>query len=1130
MPFRKTYHSIALTITAIVCVSLQAMALETGYYANSSRLSSGHWVKVKVSDSGIYRISHEQLRQWGFDDPSKVNVYGFGGPELADNTFSTDMPDDLPLQYCEHISDALLFYGEGDLRLRPRSNSTTDLKRRRNHYCTYSCYFLSDVKSDRRPASAMPFTENEAAINEHLSFDYIEPEEYQPDNAGVNWFADPLYSTAEKRTFTFHAVDYTGEAAVTWLPVTNSTSQITVEPVTEAASIEVLSRRGVMAVRPVTSDRTYLLYNSLPSPSYLQIRLIDGHTDFPVTFSGHVSAEWVSIDYACLIYKRRNRLGSHPQLIMNIDGISASANLRVSDAGSNTCIWDVTRPLSVTPLETRYDAATTSISATPPMGTDPMTLVAFNPDDASLPVPEFLGTVDHNSDLHATPSGCEMVIITSSSLMPAAQRLATLHEARQGLQVNVVDHQQIFDEFSSGAPSAIAYRRYVKMLHDREPGRLKYLLLFGHGTSDHRFLTVDNDGSYLFTYQVEEDREIGYTDWSNYRVSNFSSDNYFGMLDDSFTIRSIPSQHVSIGVGRLPVSGMSQAEDMIDKIEEYFDSYMTDDHHSRMLALADGGDQNAHLLMADNAVDIMHAHQPAIAADKVYHALFRTSPDDNKNMSLWKSRLDESLAEGAGLMGFCGHAATTSFATAFTLPSISKMVFNNHPICLFATCEALYIDRPVLNMGMEMLRDRRGAVAIIAAGRTVYLNRNKTLYDAVIDNYYSVTSGDCLGDVWRNAFNDVITGNDISYGINSLSYNLGGDPALPVARPTHGASVLTVNGAQAGSTVRISALSPVTLSGTVTNLSGAIASDFNGRAVVTIYDGTQTVTTPDIKNGDSSVNVKIDNRVLARTGAEVKNGRWTATLVPPVGSVPHMKNRVLVWASDGHSGMALGAYDGLSVADPVDASSPSDDTSGPEITAMYIDTPEFSDGDATGSDFTLYAEIAPDPSGINVSNSTVCRRAGVTLDSRSTTSMSSNTLRWQPDGSARMVYPFTGVTDGHHTVTVSVADNLGNVSERTVSFSVINATLTGHLAVADPIVTGRTQISLDIPSSAEVTRVVVEDAQHNAVEVREHISWPWNWTPAANLPDGHYSIRVYFKDSSRYGATDPLEITLIRGK
>ena len=60
-------------------------ALSPDFYAASSRLASGYWVKVSVTQSGMYCLTDQQLRQWGFSDPSRVKVYGYGARRLPDS-------------------------------------------------------------------------------------------------------------------------------------------------------------------------------------------------------------------------------------------------------------------------------------------------------------------------------------------------------------------------------------------------------------------------------------------------------------------------------------------------------------------------------------------------------------------------------------------------------------------------------------------------------------------------------------------------------------------------------------------------------------------------------------------------------------------------------------------------------------------------------------------------------------------------------------------------------------------------------------------------------------------------------------------------------------------------------------
>lgn len=72
-----------------------AYPLSPDHYAENSRLASGKWAKIEVKQTGVQLITNSTLRNLGFANPEKVNVYGYGGrmlPEYLDE----DMIDDLP--------------------------------------------------------------------------------------------------------------------------------------------------------------------------------------------------------------------------------------------------------------------------------------------------------------------------------------------------------------------------------------------------------------------------------------------------------------------------------------------------------------------------------------------------------------------------------------------------------------------------------------------------------------------------------------------------------------------------------------------------------------------------------------------------------------------------------------------------------------------------------------------------------------------------------------------------------------------------------------------------------------------------------------------------------------------------
>ena len=106
-----------------VLVVLQLVA-QSNRYAETSILSSGDWYKIQVEQSGIHKITYEQLVEMGLKNPANVSVFGYGGAQLAE-AFSNPYIDDLPQLsiYVEKGSDGvfnsgdyILFYAQGPIK------------------------------------------------------------------------------------------------------------------------------------------------------------------------------------------------------------------------------------------------------------------------------------------------------------------------------------------------------------------------------------------------------------------------------------------------------------------------------------------------------------------------------------------------------------------------------------------------------------------------------------------------------------------------------------------------------------------------------------------------------------------------------------------------------------------------------------------------------------------------------------------------------------------------------------------------------------------------------------------------------------------------------------------------------
>ena len=1121
---------------ALICgmCSFSASALPPSYYAQSSRLSvPGHWVKVKVTESGIQAIDHATLQEWGFADPSKVRVYGFSGIDIADNVFNEDQPDDLPEVYSENIDGRLFFYGEGDVRI--NMTRTLDFTYKRNYYSTYSCYFLSDADIEPLETEKVPFAANESVITTHYSSILYEPEQENPAEAGVYYFSKRLNANPEVGQKTFNLKDYAYDESGMGQKVVLSYACVAkyeqpqggalAMSITPTLSSNVnISSKSIKSIQSVSVNNSSLqFYSPLPANSTIGFNLTEGNSfDVAFTDPGINGCSYLALDFACANYTRDNRLGDNGQVLMTYP-TALSTNVRVREADADTRVWDITEPKAVRTISINVPNAGDDLIEFSAGRSTAVNFAVFNPKADNLCSPEYVETVQ-SADLHADQNLYDMVIITTRDLLAQANSLADIHRNLQNMDVKVVLHDDIYNEFSSGAPSAIAYRRYLKMLHDRNPGILRYALLFGHGSYDNRHLVIA-DQNYLQTYQIAEDRFSTTKRFYRWSPQAYTSDNYFGMLDDSFDPEKLHLSQVDIAVSRIPVAGASDGKTAINKILNYLADVNSGFFQSRALLIADDGDENAHLEMAEAAAKIIADNRPATMITKVYNGLYPS------NQGIPKQHVQQALAQGVGYMGYSGHGDPNyiGMPVVFYRTDVRNYSFGNNPIVFLATCHGVVMDQTSSSVGMEMIKSERGPVFIGGSGRLVYLESNPFIYNGFTTALFSAAADDLTGDIWRNGFNiaQVNTKGNEDDCINNLNYLTVGDPALPVGTPSLNMTVTAINSNPVGEeTIKISAMEPILIEGKIVDKDGNVMTGFNGSATLTLLDGQTVKETHGQNDGGIKSKVEMDETLLAMTGTKVVDGSFSATIVAPMGAVINSINRLVMTATNkDETQRAIGTYNGLTI---IDSTSTHEDVDGPEITALYLDDPSFVNGDAVGPSPTLYATIAPDASGVAIANGILGARPHLTLDDKTSLKDAASSIRFDSDGTATLKANIFNLADGYHNILLDVCDNLGNHSTRRIDFIVVNNALTATLSCDKEVVRDEATITLNAPPSAQSVHLVIEDAAGNTVESIENPTFPYVWKPGASVKDGLYRIFTTLKTETRFAKTPMLELMLIK--
>ena len=100
------------------------MAFDTSIYAEQSRLAQGKWVKIKVSESGVYKITQSDARKWGFSDISKLRIYGYGGAPIPEVLTRSAYVDDVPQVQVLRDKNAIYFYAQGPITWKAGRNIT----------------------------------------------------------------------------------------------------------------------------------------------------------------------------------------------------------------------------------------------------------------------------------------------------------------------------------------------------------------------------------------------------------------------------------------------------------------------------------------------------------------------------------------------------------------------------------------------------------------------------------------------------------------------------------------------------------------------------------------------------------------------------------------------------------------------------------------------------------------------------------------------------------------------------------------------------------------------------------------------------------------------------------------------
>ncbi len=1153
----------AVAIMAMALFPLRALALSPDSYTTESKLSTGKWVKVKVSESGLYAITSATAKEWGFSDLSRVKVFGYGGAPI-NTLLNNDQIDDLPQVPTYRTEGRIVFYAQGPTTWSTTKNSDMNFVQVQHTYTTAGYYLITD-REDITPQEMTrlntPLSTSGEEVTSFTERLFHEQELYSPGETG-NYLLGEDFRFTSTQTFKF-----TLPGRVEGSPVKVLTS-FAAKATGSAASLLTFKCNGTQLessttdrIAAVSSSDNYThckLTNTVKTPDF------DGENlEWTITFTNSGTVlNMARLDYITVNYERSLTATGTDfpfRYIGNTDVV-----LRLANATANTVVIDVTNTGNPQ-IAAEGSSGSTEVLLTP-ASSGPREYRAYSGE--SLPSPTLAGTVA-TQNLHGA-STPDLIIISPTEFTTQAQRIASLHESMDSMRVTVIDPEKIYNEFSSGTPDIMAFRKMAKMFYDRgtdtEGHHLQHVLLFGRASYDNRRISQSAQGN---RYPILPMWETQVGDYDN---TSYGTDDFIAVLNDGSSENTLSDARFStfcIGVGRMPVKSESEAKEVVDKLYSYVTGKDYGPWKNNIIMIADDGDNGIHMRQSDSALDNMKAMGGGnFVYNRIYLDAFTQSSDGSGNVyPAARKKMFQLLDDGALVLHYIGHANTVSWTHDGLLNNvdINSMYLKHYPLFYTATCEFTRHDANATSGGETLfLNGRGGAIALISTIRPTYISSNEIFTNSLSKNLFKRDAGNLyrrLGDIYRSAKNESVSYNNgvvTSYtDSNKLRYSLIGDPAMRLAYPSYEVRLESINDIAVSddNMPDFKARQSITLKGAIYDTEGNKATNFNGTIIPTLYDAEQSVET----NGNQAINEKeeIEKHVyqeraikLAVAKDYVTNGEFSVKLnIPSEIAMPD--------SYDNYATAMVNFY--ASSDDGLEANGNNEqffiygfdetveiDEEGPQIQKFVLNGDSFNDGDKVNESPMVIAQVF-DKSGINISSNGIGHQMSLTLDgnvfySDLATYFTPEISSGDTEGSGGTInYPLEGLSEGEHTLRLKVWDSFANSSSSELSFKVVNG-LTPKMfdvySTANPATTeANFYISHDRPEATVTVRLSVYNLMGNEVWTTTQTgksdmfrSFPitWNLTDMAGrrVQRGIYIYRAYISTDGKQEASKSRRIAV----
>ncbi len=1007
-------------------------------HAANSVLAAGTWFKYAVSNSGIQKLSYNDLKKANIDpsgiDPRNIRIYGNGGGMLAESNQAKRI-DDL-IENSIYVAgeadgkfdpeDYILFYGESPDTWY-YSKQDNRFHHKKNVYSDLTYYFLNfDLGRGKRLGSesstTMPATHIITKFNDYA---FYEKDDVNLIKSGREWYDRENFdvTTIRNYTFSFPDLDTASFVNLTAVVAARSTNGST------SFTATVKGKNLINILIPATGNQytdEYAIERSASSTFISTSPVID----IRLTYNKPNASASGYLNYFEMNVRRLLKMSGSQMAFRSVLGSGSGkiSEFTLTGQGQTLAIWDVSRRDSIRLILTTKDGNKEVFR----LPTDTIReFIAF--DGSSFYSPEFSGSVP-NQNLHGQPV-VDYIIVSPPVFIKEAEKLAEFHRQHSCLSVLTVTPEQIYHEFSSGAQDVAAIRDFVKMMYDRAiPGKEpKYLLFFGDASYDYKN-RIQNNTNLIPAYQSENSLDP---------INSYVTDDFFGLMDDGEGQGSVGE--IDIGIGRFPVNTVEEAQSALAKVFHYCanSDSVKNDWRNVVCFVADDQDEGGNLFINDSEdlVKIIESNHKAYNNDKIYlDSYTQVSTPGGARYPEVNEAINKRVEKGALIINYIGHGGEVGWSheRVLEVPDIKGWRnFDRMPVFMTATCEFSRFDDPERVSAGEyvFLNSYGGGIALFTTTRLTFAGSNKTLSVNFYNNVFKKTGGipHKMGDLI------VLSKKNMGTNMNARKFALIGDPALKMAYPE--LSVVTTSivdnhqTSVAPDTLR--ALSEITITGEIQDESGQKVNHFDGTVFPTVFDKASEIFTKG-NDGLSPVKFYLRKNPVYKGKVEVINGDFSFTFIVPkdiayqygLGKISYYARNEETDAQGFDEDIMVGGYNNEAIIDD----------QGPLI-RLYLNDRNFVSGGITNQNPIMLADVS-DESGINTVGNGIGHDITAVLDDKTSYPFILNEYYVSDLNTYKsgvIAYPLSKLTEGSHHITLKVWDVYNNSSEAGIDFHVISS-------------------------------------------------------------------------------------------